>query len=433
MLLWRCPKRRKRPDCMKILVATDAWHPQVNGVVRTLSHVSREARALGVRTGISQPRPVLDSTDAELSGNSSGIGRLASVSRAGLSDPAGCDPRCDGRSARTCHAAGLPATRLAVHDQLSHPLSRLPCRSDCRYLSAGPAKRPGPGCAASTHRLPPRWRRRQRLLPNSPRAASKRQAVATRRRCRSVSPTWAGVSLNLPRPIFLTVGRLAVEKNLEVIPEARSAGYQAGRRRRPGATTGWRGSYRMRCFSDRIRVRRWPKSTLRPMSSCFQVVPTPSGSCCWRRSRAACPLPHFRRCATRRHRRCAALAYSTMICGCACLGALECSREECRDFALNMTWATSARIFLEHVTHAGTLRAQALGARCNPSAANIGAGASSLQVTRAPMTGDFARATLSSWERSTIPFYRPRPISRPHPNDLARRRGPDTVDQRAGA
>ena len=33
---------------MKILVATDAWHPQVNGVVRTLGHVAREARALGV-------------------------------------------------------------------------------------------------------------------------------------------------------------------------------------------------------------------------------------------------------------------------------------------------------------------------------------------------------------------------------------------------
>ncbi len=33
---------------MKILVATDAWHPQVNGVVRTLGHVAREAGALGV-------------------------------------------------------------------------------------------------------------------------------------------------------------------------------------------------------------------------------------------------------------------------------------------------------------------------------------------------------------------------------------------------
>jgi glycosyltransferase involved in cell wall biosynthesis len=36
----------------------------------------------------------------------------------------------------------------------------------------------------------------------------------------------------------------------------------------------------------------------------------------------------------------------------ACLGALECSREDCRDFALDMTWAASARIFLDHVTQA---------------------------------------------------------------------------------
>src|SRR6478609_8726623 len=33
---------------MKILIVTDAWHPQVNGVVRTLSHVAREAQAIGV-------------------------------------------------------------------------------------------------------------------------------------------------------------------------------------------------------------------------------------------------------------------------------------------------------------------------------------------------------------------------------------------------
>jgi len=32
---------------VKILIATDAWHPQVNGVVRTLGQVAREAPALG--------------------------------------------------------------------------------------------------------------------------------------------------------------------------------------------------------------------------------------------------------------------------------------------------------------------------------------------------------------------------------------------------
>src|SRR5215510_391312 len=33
---------------MRVLVATDAWHPQVNGVVRTLTSLAHSARRLGV-------------------------------------------------------------------------------------------------------------------------------------------------------------------------------------------------------------------------------------------------------------------------------------------------------------------------------------------------------------------------------------------------
>src|SRR4029450_7784322 len=45
-------RRRPRPACreppdMRILVATDAWHPQVNGVVRTYERLAREARVQG--------------------------------------------------------------------------------------------------------------------------------------------------------------------------------------------------------------------------------------------------------------------------------------------------------------------------------------------------------------------------------------------------
>ena len=32
----------------RVLVATDAWHPQVNGVVRTLMSLAESARRLGV-------------------------------------------------------------------------------------------------------------------------------------------------------------------------------------------------------------------------------------------------------------------------------------------------------------------------------------------------------------------------------------------------
>src|SRR3954452_6744559 len=35
---------------MRILIATDAWHPQVNGVVRTLTSLARAAATLGADT-----------------------------------------------------------------------------------------------------------------------------------------------------------------------------------------------------------------------------------------------------------------------------------------------------------------------------------------------------------------------------------------------
>src|SRR5215813_13372835 len=38
--------RRETP--MKVLIATDAWHPQVNGVVRTLGSLARASNKLGV-------------------------------------------------------------------------------------------------------------------------------------------------------------------------------------------------------------------------------------------------------------------------------------------------------------------------------------------------------------------------------------------------
>src|ERR1700726_4318709 len=40
---------------MRILIATDAWHPQVNGVVRTLTSLARSAAALGAEVQFVTP------------------------------------------------------------------------------------------------------------------------------------------------------------------------------------------------------------------------------------------------------------------------------------------------------------------------------------------------------------------------------------------
>ena len=40
---------------MRVLVATDAWHPQVNGVVRTLTMLAKAAEGLDVEVGFLTP------------------------------------------------------------------------------------------------------------------------------------------------------------------------------------------------------------------------------------------------------------------------------------------------------------------------------------------------------------------------------------------
>ena len=41
---------------MRILIATDAWHPQVNGVVRTLTSLARAAATLGAEIEFLTPQ-----------------------------------------------------------------------------------------------------------------------------------------------------------------------------------------------------------------------------------------------------------------------------------------------------------------------------------------------------------------------------------------
>ena len=53
----RGPARRSAPGrVMRILVATDAWHPQVNGVVRTYERLAVELAALGVEMTVLAPQ-----------------------------------------------------------------------------------------------------------------------------------------------------------------------------------------------------------------------------------------------------------------------------------------------------------------------------------------------------------------------------------------
>ena len=135
---------------MRVLVATDAWHPQVNGVVRTLTSLARSARNLGVDDRIPVAGRLSVDPAADLSGIAPRAAEPPRDRRAHRAGRAGRDPHRDRRPDRPRGARLLPAPRPAVHHELHDALSRI-------YLGALPIPRSAELCGAAP--LPCRRRR----------------------------------------------------------------------------------------------------------------------------------------------------------------------------------------------------------------------------------------------------------------------------------
>ncbi len=150
---------------MKILIATDAWEPQVNGVVRTLGHVAREAKAFGTDIEFLVAGAVLDAADAELSGN-----------QAGAAEPGDIERRLE--------AAHADAIHVATEGPIGHAVRQLCMRRGVPFTTSLHTRFPDylagrlpvpqrwtaditwAGCAAFTRRAPRCWRRRRRSAAN---------------------------------------------------------------------------------------------------------------------------------------------------------------------------------------------------------------------------------------------------------------------------
>jgi glycosyltransferase involved in cell wall biosynthesis len=195
---------------MRVLVATDAWRPQINGVVRTYEQLELETRRLGVELGFLTPdefRTLPCPTYPEIRLAVPGFRRLAEKMRETKPDavhiategPVGCMMRS------YCMRRKIPFT-TSFH-------TRFP-----EYLS-------------SRFRIPESWTYSlQRRFHNAGvgvmvASNSLRRELATRGFER-ILPWSRGVDVDLFRPrearlfgsempVFLYVGRVAVEKNIE--------------------------------------------------------------------------------------------------------------------------------------------------------------------------------------------------------------------------
>ncbi|MBK3399125.1 MULTISPECIES: glycosyltransferase family 1 protein [Methylobacterium] len=200
---------------MRLLVATDAWHPQVNGVVRSLEHMVAAGRRRGHDPVMLTP---LDFASVPLPGYSEI--RLSLVTARGVARrfpalaPSHVHIATEGpiglATRRVCLAQGRPFT-TSYHTRFPEYLAaRLPVPERWSYAWLRRFHGAASGTMVST--------------PSLERDLSGRGFTRLMRWTRGVDTELfrprdgeaaPDALVGLPRPFFLFVGRLAVEKNVE--------------------------------------------------------------------------------------------------------------------------------------------------------------------------------------------------------------------------
>src|SRR5664279_5492933 len=326
---------------MKILVATDAWHPQVNGVVRTLNHVAREARALDADIEFLTPEafwtlPMLGYPEIRLALTGPGdIERRLDRTRAdavhvATEGPIGHAVR------RVCMKRGMPFT-TSFHTRFPDYLaSRLPVPERWTSDVAWTWLRRFHGASASVLAATPTLVEELKGRDFGPVKLWPRGVDARLFRPRNASKNM-GATLNLPRPIFLTVGRLAVEKNLEAFLKLDLPGTKVVVGDGPAR------SHLEKAYPDAVFLGSKQGEALAEIYAAADVFVFPSrtdtyGLVLLEALASGVPVAGFPAAAPRDVIADAPVGVLDEDLRLACLGALECARDDCRDFALRLTW-----------------------------------------------------------------------------------------------
>lgn len=332
---------------MKVLVATDAWHPQVNGVVHTLGHVAREGRNLGAEVEFISP-------DQFWTLPMPGYPEI----RLALVGPRDVEHRLE---------TGRPdAIHIATEGPIGHVMRRVCLRRSLPFTTSFHTRFPDylagrlPVPERWTSELTWSWLRRFHAPGTAVMAATRTLASELATRGFRNVKLWprgvdadlfrprAGVDLKLPRPVFLTVGRLAVEKNIEAFLALDLPGSKVVVGDGPSRAS------LERKFPDTVFVGARRGEPLANIYAAADVFVFPSrtdtfGLVLLEALASGLPVAAFPATAPRDVIQDAPVGCLDKDLRRACLEALELKRQDCRNFALGMTWATSARIFLEHV------------------------------------------------------------------------------------
>jgi glycosyltransferase involved in cell wall biosynthesis len=195
---------------MRILIATDAWHPQVNGVVRTLTSLARSAPALGAEIQFLTPEGFPSFALPTYPGL-----RVAWPNRREI--------------AKRIEAASPDAIHIATEGPIGWAARAYCRRRKLAFTTSYTTRFPE---YIAVRSIIPAWlsyavlRQFHAAASTTMVATSSLRQELAARGFRKLGAWTRGVDTNLftpddpvdldlPRPIFMTVGRVAVEKNLE--------------------------------------------------------------------------------------------------------------------------------------------------------------------------------------------------------------------------
>jgi glycosyltransferase involved in cell wall biosynthesis len=199
---------------MRIMIVTDAWFPQTNGVVRTLAHTAawlgrfgHEVRTLTPRNGRSVPCPTYPEIRLSLFPGRSVRGAVQAFAPQALhiatEGPLGLAAR------RYCLSQGMRFT-TSYHTQFPQYLrARFPIPLGASFWALRRFHSAGTRCMVSTRTL-----RRELEARGFRNLAVWRRGVDT-----EMFKPQSKDFLDLPRPIAACVGRVAIEKNIEAFLE----------------------------------------------------------------------------------------------------------------------------------------------------------------------------------------------------------------------